>query len=601
MPRSPVPRDCRLGLARVAIPPRTLIPLISAGGTRAVALAPVASSDENPLVEQVRRGTGSTIPRPRARVCGAQSLSCESNVKTISIFNHVLGPVMRGPSSSHTAGAYHIACMVRSLLRAKPRSVTLAMDPTGSYAATFVPQGADRAFAMGLLNRPLTDASFFSAMEDVAAAGIAVRYEIRTLQRPTHPNAVEIEIAAHDAPSLRVEARSIGGGEVEITRLNDWPVLLNGSAYELVTTIATDSFESACEILNADGKLLEPPSQTPIEGRLLLCARRSEVLPAAPWTRLEALSRSRVILESAPVYYPHVGRAILASGADILDQTQSAGLSLGRLALQYESELLRMEPAAVLTEALRRFHIMEQAAERGLTKDFEGTQLLTPTAAHVFRAEEAGQVVFRSPHTRAAARAMAVMHVDSAMGVVCAAPTGGSAGVIPGALITLAEARQFDHERMGLALLASGLVGVIVAQRATFAAEVAGCQVEIGAAGAMAAAAVIDACGGSAQQALDAAAISFQNTMGLVCDLVQGMVEIPCTTRNAVAAANAFVNADLILGGYQNPIPLDQTIDAVLAVGRAMPKELLCTSQGGLAVTPAALAIKPQCCGRGCC
>jgi L-serine dehydratase len=195
---------------------------------------------------------------------------------------------------------------------------------------------------------------------------------------------------------------------------------------------------------------------------------------------------------------------------------------------------------------------------------------------------------------------MAVMHVDGAMGVVCAAPTGGSAGVIPGALVTLAEEHKLDRERIGLALLASGLIGVIVAQRATFAAEVCGCQVEIGAAGAMAGAAVIDAMGGSAQQAADAAAISFQNTMGLVCDLVQGMVEIPCTTRNAVAAANAFINADLILGGYVNPIPLDETIDAVYAVGRAMPKELLCTSQGGLAVTPSALALQPGCCGKNC-
>ena len=107
--------------------------------------------------------------------------SCESIVKSISIFNHVLGPVMRGPSSSHTAGAYHIACMVRSLLRAEPRSVTLAMDPTGSYAATFVPQGADRAFAMGLLNRPLTETSFFSALEAATSAGMEVRYEIRSL------------------------------------------------------------------------------------------------------------------------------------------------------------------------------------------------------------------------------------------------------------------------------------------------------------------------------------------------------------------------------------------------------------------------------------
>jgi L-serine dehydratase len=104
----------------------------------------------------------------------------------------------------------------------------------------------------------------------------------------------------------------------------------------------------------------------------------------------------------------------------------------------------------------------------------------------------------------------------------------------------------------------------------------------------MAAAAVVEFARGSAQQAADAAAISLQNTMGSVCDLVQGMCEIPCHTRNAVASSNAFVCADLILGGYQNPIPLDETIDAVYAVGRMLPRELRCTALGGLAQTPSA-------------
>jgi len=122
-------------------------------------------------------------------------------------------------------------------------------------------------------------------------------------------------------------------------------------------------------------------------------------------------------------------------------------------------------------------------------------------------------------------------------------------------------------------------------------AEVAGCQVEIGAAGAMAAAAVIQAAGGTRRQACDAAAISFQNTMGTVCDLVQGIVEIPCHTRNAAAAAAAFVNADLVLGGYDNPIPLDETIEAVYAVGLVMPAQLRVTSLGGLAATPSAKAL----------
>jgi L-serine dehydratase len=145
---------------------------------------------------------------------------------------------------------------------------------------------------------------------------------------------------------------------------------------------------------------------------------------------------------------------------------------------------------------------------------------------------------------------------------------------------------------MVLPLFAAGAVGVIVAERATFAAEVAGCQVEIGAAGAMAAAAVVEAAGGSARQALDAAAISFQNSMGSVCDLVQGIVEIPCHTRNAVAASSAFVCADLILGGYENPIPLDETIDAAYEAGKMLPPELRCTARGGLAVTPSAQALR---------
>ena len=274
---------------------------------------------------------------------------------------------------------------------------------------------------------------------------------------------------------------------------------------------------------------------------------------------------------------------------------EQLGLSLGRLALAYEASLLGISQAEVMAEMLRRYDIMLQSVQRGLDPNFTGLQLLPTCAGAIFRAEAEGRLSVRSLHTRAAARAMAVMHVDGAMGVVCAAPTGGSAGVIPGTLVTLAEERSLTREQLGLALLAAGSVGMILAIRGTFAAEVAGCQVEIGASAAMAAAAVVDAVGGTARQACHAAAISFQNTMGTVCDLLHGMVEIPCHTRNAAAAAAAFINADLVLGGYTNFIPLDETIDAVYAVGLAMPSELRCTSQGGIAITPSAQALMPGC------
>jgi L-serine dehydratase len=275
----------------------------------------------------------------------------------------------------------------------------------------------------------------------------------------------------------------------------------------------------------------------------------------------------------------------------MLDWAESQGCSLGQVALVYETSYLSMDERQVMAEVDRRLGIMQDAVHLGLSGRAPDMQLLATSAPSIMASEAEGRVVAGGLHTRAAARAMAVMHVNAGKGVVCAAPTAGSAGTIPGVLVTLMEEMDLSREKACDALLAAGAIGLAVAQRATFAAEEAGCQVEIGAAGAMAAAAVVVAAGGTPRQATDAAAIAFQNSMGSICDLVQGMVEIPCHTRNAVAASSAFVIADLVLGGYSNPIPLDETIDAVYAVGQMLPTELKCTARGGLALAPSARAM----------
>jgi L-serine dehydratase len=516
-------------------------------------------------------------------------------MKTVSIFNHVLGPVMRGPSSSHTAGAFHLASMARSLLGSIPRRAVLAFDPAGSYAATYVAQGADRGFAMGLLGKPLTDESFFTSLHDARQSGLEIEFQVRNLAHPDHPNTVEMDLAAADGSQLRLVGRSIGGGEVEITQVDGRPVLFNGSAYETLVEVPASRAAAAQALLAEDRAWLEGPTRSADNDQVRLLGRRTAPLPPELRSNVLALDAAARVWESAPVYFVQTGRPLFTSAADMVQLSQQRGLSLGRLALAYESQLLGLGEGDVMKEVLRRYDVMVGAVERGLAPDFTGLQLLPPCAESILKAEAAGKLSSRSPHTRAAARAMAVMHVNGAMGVVCAAPTGGSAGVIPAALVTLAEERSLTREQIGLALLAAGAIGVTLAQRATFAAEVAGCQVEIGASGAMAAAAVVDAVGGTAAQACDAAAISLQNTMGVVCDLLHGMVEIPCHTRNAAAAASAFVNADLILGGYTNFIPLDETIDAVYAVGLAMPRELRCTSKGGLAIAPSAQTLRPRC------
>lgn len=512
-------------------------------------------------------------------------------MKAISIFNDVLGPVMRGPSSSHTAASFHIGALARGLLGDKPAAATFTFDPGGSFAQVYRQQGSDLGFVTGLMGWSLTDPWFPQALERAAAAGVEIAFAVDHLPEADHPNTVRIEMVSREGRRLRVVANSIGGGAVVFTRLEDWPMHLTGNAHEVLVTLEGHAEPAAGEILAQDGQVIDILHHQAEDGRRLLHAQRRSPLTRGAQARLEELPGVHQVWTVAPLFFVQRGAPLFSSAAQMVALAEERGCSLGHIALAYESVLLGLPESEILAEVTRRFEVMQAAVHRGLERDLPPMQLLRPSAHKVYQAEAEGRLALGGLHTRAAARAMAVMHVNGGMGVVCAAPTAGSAGTVPGVVVTLAEERGLSREETALALLAASAVGVIVALRATFAAEVAGCQVEIGASGAMASAAVVEAAGGGARQAVDAAAISFQNTMGSVCDLVQGIVEIPCHTRNAVAASSAFVCADLILGGYTNPIPLDETIDAVYSVGQMLPRELKVTALGGLALAPSALAL----------
>jgi L-serine dehydratase len=510
----------------------------------------------------------------------------------ISILNDVLGPVMRGPSSSHTAASYRIGQLVTALFDSPPVSIRVAFDPNGSYGQVYRQQGVDLGFATGLLGLPLTDPEFFHSLEAVASSGIDLQFEVHPLLNSDHPNNADIHARAQDGRALELRVRSVGGGAIEITRIDGWEVLVTGQCHEVIIELTESAVPRVRTILAAEENLLVEPGLQVRNGFALLHAKRRLALTRKARDAILAVPGVSRMWNIPPVAFVKQGSPLFGSAESMVALAAGRGCSLGRLALAHEAGLLGVTEQEVCAEMARRVDLMYAAVEEGLSDHAPEMQLLTPTAGLIFRAEAEGKLAVGGLHARAAARALAVMHVNSGMGIVCAAPTGGSSGVLPAVLATLRDERSLNKEAALLAALAAGAIGVVVGSRATFAAEVAGCQVEIGAAGAMAAAAVVEAGGGSAAQAADAAAISFQNTMGSVCDLVQGIVEIPCHTRNAVAASSAFVCADLIMGGYVNPIPLDDTIDAVLAVGRMMPPELRVTSRGGLAVTPAALKLQ---------
>lgn len=511
----------------------------------------------------------------------------------ISIFNDVLGPVMRGPSSSHTAGSYRIGKMARSLLGEDPASAVFLFDPEGSYAKTFRQQGADLGLAAGLMGWPITDERFPHALESASQAGLSCAFEIGPIPGADHPNTVLVELTGEHGGRLRTVAQSIGGGLVVFRQVEDWEVELTGKTHVLLVECDEEAVPGV-EGLVTRGEAFESLSVKPGRrgGTALVHHSGPSAVGGEVLRRVRSLSGVLRVWTAPPLFYVQRGEPLFSSAEEVAGRAKSRGTGLGRAALEYEAALLGFSEREAKEEMLRRWDFMTAAVSRGLEERDLKMKLLQPSARSIFEAEAAGNLALGGPGIRAAARAMAVVHVANSGGVICAAPTGASSGVIPGVLATLVETKRLTAERVTLALFGAAAVGLVIARRATFAAEVAGCQVEIGAAGAMAAAAAVEAMGGSADKALDAAAVSLQNSMGSVCDLVQGLCEIPCHTRNAAAAAGALVCADLILGGYTNPIPLDATVDAVFAVGKMLPGELRCTSLGGLAVTPPALALR---------
>jgi L-serine dehydratase len=481
--------------------------------------------------------------------------------------------------------------MVRSLFGDCPSSVKFRFDPEASYGKVYRQQGADLAFISGILNWPITDDRFLQAHELAEQEGIRFDFEVDPLETADHPNTVHISMASSSGIKLEAVAKSMGGGTVVFTKLDEYDVDLTGKAYEYIVLVEEADPSRVIDWMTSDKQIIGSTQCHRFEMSNLCQVKRQSKLDPEIWAQINALPGVIRSWASDPIFYVQKGEALFSSSKEMLDIAKERGLSLGHVALLYESIILGKNEADILKEMRERLRIMESSISQGEKKQNIHMQLLHPTAQDVFEAVQEDRVAVGGIHAKAAARAMAVLHVNNSMGVVCAAPTGGSSGVIPGVVKSLSEEKNLDENSTVMGLLAASAIGLILAKRATFAAEIAGCQVEIGAAGAMAAAAVVEMTGGSAQQAVDAASIALQNTMGSVCDLVQGICELPCHTRNATAASSAFVCADLILGGYHNPIPLDEAVDATLRVGKMLPAELRCTALGGIATAPSALAL----------
>ena len=199
--------------------------------------------------------------------------------------------------------------------------------------------------------------------------------------------------------------------------------------------------------------------------------------------------------------------------------------------------------------------------------------------------------------SKAIAYSMAVLEVNASMGLIVAAPTAGSAGVIPGAVLSVCEEYNLGEDAIHSGLLNASAIGYIIMRNASVSGAEAGCQAEVGAASAMAASAVTELLGGTPSQCLNAAAIAMSNLLGLVCDPIAGLVESPCQSRNAIGVSNAFTSAQIALSGVCHPVPFDEMVEAMYKVGLSLPFELRETALGGNASTPTGCNLCRKCIG----
>ncbi|MGW7831769.1 L-serine ammonia-lyase, iron-sulfur-dependent, subunit alpha [Staphylococcus xylosus] len=285
---------------------------------------------------------------------------------------------------------------------------------------------------------------------------------------------------------------------------------------------------------------------------------------------------------------------MLNSMQEIIDYAVENETTFAEIMISEEMSLKGISRDEVRALMKQNIDVMREAVEKGITS--EGVKSVTgytgQDAVKLATYNEREHALSGYEMVEALKGAIATNEVNAAMGIICATPTAGSSGTIPGILFKLEKSHHLTTDQMIDFLFAAALCGKVIANNASVAGAIGGCQAEVGSASAIAAAAAVEIFGGSPQASGHAMALAISNLLGLVCDPVAGLVEIPCVMRNAIGSGNGLISADLALAGVESKIPVDEVIEAMDKVGRNLPASLRETGIGGLAGTPTGEAIK---------
>lgn len=499
---------------------------------------------------------------------------------------------MVGPSSSHTAGALRIALVARSLAPADIAEADIVYY--NSFARTHKGHGTDQALAAGLLGMHPDDTRVRDSFAFAKEAGLALSFHESSSSAMEHPNTVTLSMRCTDGTSFDLTGESLGGGRICISEINgvhveitgDYPTLFVSHYDRPGVLAALTGALSAAGINIATMRTFRQSkggaaytvfeTDEPAPKELVETAR----------THADVLFASLVSIPGAAPVSPDVTLASgFETGSELLALCGAQGRSIGSVMREREIEISGSAEASDRQMAQVLSVMREEVVSTIEQPQRSLGGFLFGQAA---QAASSGSLLLGTTLTRATAYAMAVLERSASMGQIVAAPTAGSSGVVPAALLAAAEADSRSDEEISQALWCAAAIGALISQNASVAGAEGGCQAEVGTAAAMAAAGLVELFGGSPERALAAASIAIGNLLGLVCDPVQGLVEYPCQLRNAIGVACAYSASQLALAGISAPLPFDEVVDAMARVGHALPSELRETALGGLAAEPTA-------------
>lgn len=407
----------------------------------------------------------------------------------------------------------------------------------------------------GLLGWEADDPRLLDYEAALAAAGITLTTHYESYGA-THPNMYLLKLRGEDGDEHSLTAVSLGGGMIEVWKLDETEVRLTGGSYVLFDPDAGKVLGESLEPIDGNGRLLQPVLP-------VLDGSDDQQLPFTTCAQMQKLGQKR-------------------------------SMNLAELALAYESARSGMGEAEVRGQIQRVLGVMRDAVENGLQGTSYEDRILPSQIGGFQEERQRGRMIGGDPMKDVIEAVTASLETKSAMGPIVAAPTAGSSGVVPGTLLGVARGLDVSEDQLIDALLVAGVIGMFIARGATFSAEEGGCMAECGSASGMVAAALVHLRGGSTDEAVVAATLALQNSFGMICDPIGNRVEAPCLGKNTMAAMNAMSSVNMALAGYQHLVPFDEVVDAMDEVGKAIPRELCCTGLGGLATTPTAQRIEAK-------